>query len=95
VGALRGVLNHEGAYMYVGTAWLRPGIHRVTIAVDDDALWPGSGTKAGEWSFLGPLALSPTPQQRSVTYLPPARWRDLCGKTLDWVEAIAPQPAAG
>jgi hypothetical protein len=39
---------------------------------------------------LGPLVLVSTADSREVTRVPAARWHTLCGKSLDWIEALAP-----
>jgi hypothetical protein len=50
-------------------------------------LHPGSGTTA---TPIGPLALARQTANVPVTYLPASQARSLCGKYLDWVEALGP-----
>ena len=47
---------------------------------------PGSG---GIPPFgVGPIVLSPETEDAPVTYVAPANAATLCGKSLDWVEAL-------
>ena len=36
----------------------------------------------------GPIVLSRVPSDLAVTYVSPARARSLCGRSLDWIEAV-------
>jgi hypothetical protein len=86
VGAVRDQLNNEGQFTPIGDVALSAGPHRVTLRYDDSRLRPGTGGR----SFpLGPLILSRATAARAVTYVQPANARSLCGKDLDWVEALA------
>ena len=49
-------------------------------------LWHGSG---GTPFGLGPLILSSTTQELPVYYVDPANAHSLCGRSLDWIEALA------
>jgi hypothetical protein len=86
VGAHRDQLNNDGQYTPLGDAVLSPGVHRVTLRYGGADLRPGSG---GPPFPLGPLVLSRATADRPVTYVDPANARTLCGKSLDWVEALA------
>lgn len=66
--------------------WLTSGRHRLSISRGGFSLAPGSGASA----YLEAILLTPAgaaSQQRLVT-VPPGRWRSLCGRHLDWVEAV-------
>ena len=79
-------LNWPGQYTQMGTAELRRGIHRLTLAYGGPDLHPGSG---GDPVYgTGPIVLSRLPSALTVTYVSPARARSLCGRRLDWIEAF-------
>lgn len=69
----------------MGTIGLKPGLHAISIHYGNSNLLPGSG---GTPFALGPLILSTTTLELPVTYVQPANARSLCGKSLDWVEAV-------
>jgi hypothetical protein len=80
-------LDHPGVYAPFGTAELQPGPHRVVLRYSSANWRPGSG---GSPFPLGPLVLSRfTAADLPVTYVQPSDAASLCGKSLDWVEAVA------
>jgi hypothetical protein len=86
LGARRLELNWPGLFTDLGTRRLAAGPHRVTITVDKGGWRPGSG---GDSFSFGPLTLSPLDTRRNeVDSVPPSRARSLCGRRLDWVEAV-------
>ena len=86
VGSKREELNWPGLFTDLGTIELSPGPHRVRITVARGGWHPGSG--GASYSF-GPLTLSPLDTRRNeVDSVPPADARSLCGRRLDWVEAV-------
>ena len=89
VGALRGILNNTGGYSRYGAIDLGPGEHSVALRYAGPDVAPGS---AGQAYPLGPLVVATQTTPREVTYVPVAAARSLCGKKLDWIEAI---PADG
>jgi hypothetical protein len=88
VGAARHELNWPSEYNPLGTVNLERGTNRLTVRYDGPDVHPGSagpGTGFG----LGPLIVGSTdPAALRVTYVSPARAPSLCGKSLDWVEAV-------
>ena len=64
---------------------LSPGVHQVELDYAGPDLAPGS---AGPAYPLGPLALAPGTAPTDVSYLPVADASSLCGKSLDWIEAL-------
>ncbi len=83
---LRYRLNDDGDYTALGTADLSRGPHTVRLRVTGPDLHPGSG---GYPFGLGPLLLTTTTAADApVTVVDPAAAQSLCGKRLDWVEAI-------
>jgi hypothetical protein len=83
VGRVSSQLQNAGQWLDLGSTQLRAGAHRLTLAVALPALRPGTGGGAFP---LGPVAL----QRESRSWLfSPSRPKALCGRTLDWVEAVA------
>jgi hypothetical protein len=79
-------LNHPGVDTPLGQTQFASGPHNVSLLYAGANLFPGS---AGTPPTLGPLVLSrSTAESSAVTYLRPAQARSLCGKRLDWIEAI-------
>jgi hypothetical protein len=87
VGGETGVLDHVGQYRELGRLWLHPGAHRVALTYDNGGLAPGAGTSP---SALGPLAVSAaTAAESRLLPVPTSDAASLCGRRLDWVEAVA------
>jgi hypothetical protein len=88
VAAARHVLNWPTEYNPLATVHLKKGTVRLTLRYDGPDIHPGSagiGTGFG----LGPLVIGRADAAAlPVTYVKPARARTLCGKSLDWIEAI-------
>jgi hypothetical protein len=80
-------LNWPGQYSPMGELELAAGLHRLTLHYNGPDVHPGSG---GNPPFgAGPIVLSRvTSEDLPVTYVSPSRSRSLCGKTLDWIEAV-------
>jgi hypothetical protein len=78
-------LNTFGEYTPLGEVRLLAGIHRLSLRSAGADLHPGSG--GGPFPF-GPLVLSRGDADRPVTYVRPESARVLCGKSLDWIEAL-------
>jgi hypothetical protein len=57
----------------------------MTLTRPTGSLFPGDG---GRNRLIGPVVLDPATDARVVRTLPSSRYRELCGKRLDWVEAI-------
>jgi hypothetical protein len=85
VGSLRGELNWPGNFSNLGTLPLAAGRHVVTIRSIRGGWRPGS---AGAPYGYGPAALSPVDSREPVATVAPADARSLCGRRLDWVEAL-------
>ena len=80
-------LMHPGVDTPLGQAVLNAGLHGIVLRYSAASLSPGS---AGPPFPLGPLVLARFTANRPVTYVQPANARSLCGKSLDWIEAVAP-----
>ncbi|MEA2211138.1 MAG: hypothetical protein QOF83_1086 [Solirubrobacteraceae bacterium] len=78
-------LNHPGVDTPLGDADLATGVHDVQLRYSAADLRPGSG---GPPFALGPLVMSRFTAELPVSYVQPANARSLCGKSLDWLEAV-------
>jgi hypothetical protein len=85
VGARRMELNWPGNFTELGTVALAAGRHVVTIRSARGGWRPGS---AGTPFSYGPAALSAVDPREPVETVAPAEARSLCGRQLDWVEAL-------
>jgi hypothetical protein len=84
------VIDEPGGYVPFGRLRLATGIHAVTLSYGGASLAPGSaGPSAADPPFIdGPLEVSVPPGRLPVTYVSPAAYRSLCGRSWDWVEAL-------
>ena len=87
VGEARNVLQWPGNFIQVARVPLSPGPHSFDLDYSGRDLHPGSGGTP-PWG-LGPFAVTQGTQNQKVKYVTPANARSLCGKTLDWVEALS------
>ncbi|HEX6458358.1 MAG TPA: hypothetical protein VF032_05515 [Thermoleophilaceae bacterium] len=85
VGRVRRELNPRGQFASPGAAGLSAGRHTIRLVRPGGSLYPGNG---GRNRLLGPVVLDPATDARVVRVLPSGRWRSLCGRRLDWVEAL-------
>jgi hypothetical protein len=85
VGSKREDLNWPGLYTDLGSVKLSAGSHVVTLSYRTGGWHPGSG--ATPYAF-GPLVLSRGDLRKRVFTVPASRARSLCGKRLDWIEAL-------
>jgi hypothetical protein len=87
VGSSGPELDHADSYREVGSVELEPGRHEIAFTYDEASpLAPGVG---GEAFPLGPLLLSPTTAADArVEMVDPSKASSLCGRPLDWVEAL-------
>jgi len=72
-------------YEPLGEAVLGAGAHRLVIRYGGADLHPGSG---GYQFGLGPFVLTRGSEDVPVRYVPSGRARTLCGRNLDWIEAL-------
>jgi hypothetical protein len=85
VGAKRAELNWPGRYTDLGSAQLGAGSHTAAVTYDTSGWHPGSG---GPPFSFGPLTLSREDAREPVQTFSPADARALCGRRLDWIEAV-------
>jgi hypothetical protein len=85
VGSKREQIDWPGLFTDLGSIPLGPGRHTVTLRYDTGGWHPGSG---GTPYAFGPAALSPADVRQPLETVSPARASSLCGRALDWVEAV-------
>jgi hypothetical protein len=86
-GAHVGTVDESGSlYAPLGTVHLTAGTHYVTLGYGSPFLAPGAAASIFQ---LGPLALSPAGLPAPVEYRSPAKAGSLCGRSLDWLEAVS------
>jgi hypothetical protein len=80
-----GSSSWSGQYLPFGTTRLGAGRHTVAISYRSDGITPGV---VGEAPLpLGPLAVAADVTPRLLN-VPRSRAQTLCGRRLDWVEAL-------
>jgi hypothetical protein len=78
-------LNNEGQFVELAGAMIGPGRHELELRFVHPPLRPGvDGPDYG----AGPLVVSVAVPRRAVSVIPPAQAKTLCGRALDWVEAL-------
>jgi hypothetical protein len=93
VGQVRHQLNNAGEFVLLGKSRLDAGDHELVIRFGGSDLHPGSG---GAPSPVGPLELSAAdPASDRLTRVPADRASSICGRRLDWIEALAPGGVGG
>ena len=86
VGSARDVLQWPTNFVELGEEQLRAGRHTFGLRYSGPDIRPGSGGTP-PWG-LGPFAVAQGTENRPVTYVKPSEARSLCGKSLDWIEAL-------
>jgi hypothetical protein len=86
IGAARDSLNWPDTFTTIGSIILSRGQHSLDFRYTGPGVRPGS---SGTPPFgVGPIVLSSATEDSAVTYVHPPDVRSLCGKSLDWVEAL-------
>lgn len=88
VGTVDGQLAGAGEYTELGAVRLGLGLHRLRLHNDSKDLSPGTATPPELPYPSGPLIVSSAPEDPEVVDLAPAQARELCGKSLNWVEVV-------
>ena len=90
LGRVKDELLDIGEYAPVADVYLTPGVHVFTLTYPHADLTPGSGDN--QQTSLTAISLQPLsrPSTELLT-LAPARARSLCGRSLDWIEILAPR----
>ncbi len=86
VGSAEQQLNASRQFLFLGSRQLEAGRHGVVLAYGGQGLSPGS---AGPSEPIGPVVLSAAENgDPPLTVVPRAQARSLCGRRLDWIEAV-------
>jgi hypothetical protein len=86
IGEARNQLQYSGGYIRLGYVNLSAsGSVTVSLHYGGHDLHPGSG---GIPASVGPLVLSAEPDDPPLLRVPVASYRQLCGRRLDWIEAL-------
>ena len=90
VGSVADALDPPGAYERIGSPLtLQAGTHAITITYPGANLSPGNADSE-YYTSLFAIALSPPSSQMHYVEVKPARAQSLCGRSLDWIEVVAP-----
>ena len=84
---MRNQTEWPGNFLNFGSVQLARGPHELVLKHNGPDLGPGSAGAAQHFG-LGPFVIAQGTEQRSMSYLPPRAAHSLCGKSLDWVEAV-------
>jgi hypothetical protein len=93
IGDAADQLNPIGAYVPVGEPLsLAAGAHAITVTDRGETLAPGSAVAYPlVYDALSAIALSPPTSQARYVTVKPAQASTLCGRSLDWIEVVAPE----
>jgi hypothetical protein len=90
LGSISNALDPPGAYERIGAPLtLARGPHTITVSYPNSNLGPGSADSESYTSLFA-IALSPPAGTMHYLEVSPAHAQTLCGRTLDWLEVIAP-----
>jgi hypothetical protein len=90
IGAVADALDPVGAYERIGSPLtLAPGTYAITVTYPSATLAPGSADSE-DYTSLNAIALSPPNTTAQLVTVKPAQARSLCGRSLDWIEVVAP-----
>jgi hypothetical protein len=86
IGQQRNQTEWPGNFLNFGSRHLAPGHHLLVIKHSGPDWRPGSAAK--QPFGLGPFVIAQGTDDRDVTIVQPNNARSLCGKSLDWIEAL-------
>jgi hypothetical protein len=89
VGRIEDHLNGRDLFDHVTSLFLEPGLHVATLFRGGGSLAPGDGLL----EMLGPILLTQRVSDDEVRRVDPAKASSLCGRRLDWVEAVRAEPS--
>jgi hypothetical protein len=91
IGGVGNELDPIGAYEQVGVPLtLAAGSHTITVRNHGATLYPGSADTEAYYTVLFAIALSPPASTGRYVTVTPQAAGTLCGRTLDWIEVVAP-----
>ena len=85
VGGTRPHLNNLGQFIELASVELARGMHALELRLGRKRLEPGTG---GLKYGIGPLVIAAAEPPRRLEVVPAGDARRVCGRTLDWVEAL-------
>lgn len=85
IGTARYELQEDGQYVPFGSIGLEAGRYRLSVSYNGGDWRPGSG---GPPATVGPLVLEREEPEHPPFTVPLSSARTLCGRTLDWIEAL-------
>jgi hypothetical protein len=90
LGRVKDELLNIGEYAPVADVYLTPGVHVFALTYPHADLTPGSGDN--QQTSLTAITLEPLSRPPAkLLSVAPARARSLCGRSLDWIELLAPR----
>jgi hypothetical protein len=90
IGSVSNSLNPPGDYNRIGSPLtLQPGAHTITVTYPDANLSPGSADSE-YYTSLFAIALAPPASTMRYVEVAPSQAASLCGRSLDWIEVVAP-----
>jgi hypothetical protein len=91
-GAKRGDLNWPDNYTDLGSTQLSAGEHVITFSNATGGWRPGSEPAPASGPYaaypIGPLVLTPEDDRQRLETVPSSKAGSLCGRSLDWIEAV-------
>jgi hypothetical protein len=72
--------------------FLPAGAHHISVTPADPTFLPGAGGSAVLFAIF--LTPSKDAGQQRLQAISPLRWRALCGRSYEWVEAVRPRPGS-
>ncbi|HEX2703174.1 MAG TPA: hypothetical protein VHM72_07060 [Solirubrobacteraceae bacterium] len=91
VGSIANELNNLGDYNEVGSPFvLAAGKHTITVTYPPANLSPGAADSE-HYTALSEIALAPLSPAPDLVEVSPAKATELCDRTLDWIEVVAPE----
>jgi hypothetical protein len=85
-GQQRNQTEWPGNFLNFGSAHLTPGKHMLVIKHSGPDWRPGTAAK--QPFGLGPFVVAQGTDDQNVTIVKPSNAHSLCGKSLDWIEAL-------
>jgi hypothetical protein len=96
IGDISNQLNPFGdGYNRLGTPFqLAAGVHTIDVTYPQESLAPGSADNETGYTALAGIVLQPVDTPAGYIHVTPADATTLCGRSLDWIEVIAPRKPA-
>jgi len=92
IGRIRNERSSINGYVRVAALPALAGVHTVGVAYPNAGIGPGTAD-AQLKTALSSVVLEPLTPVSRLTTIDPRRAGSLCGRSLDWIEVVAPAPA--